>query len=686
NEIEVTFTAPTTSEAGVRTYTASVTFEGEDYTDDMKVTVPVLPIAAVDEVTPVPEKKQLVDAAGGLTPTGDTVDKLGAAYLFTALEPSPETLAYYGGWPCDYRVTFDGELAGGSFGLYGSYGEYDLAFVYPNDAGTDPILLMDAIGDVTYSDVYNVVNPFTCGVFNLSEDNVGRTMTVELIITNPDDATEVYALTSTTYTFGAVSHIVHTVTFNSDGGSEVTAQEVNHGDAATRPAEDPTRANYVFENWYFGDSEYNFSTPVTENITLTAHWTEAVAKIGDVYYKTLKDAVAAVTDETPTTIVMIGNDAVDVEGYAITIAAGRNITIDLNGFEVVGNALDESTSALIRNLGTLTVTDGSAEETGKLIGGADHTWTWDGSDDYTGSYASNLIRNEGVLTVDGGTLYNASTGSAAYAIDNYSAGKVTVNGGTVDAKKASAIRMFYNNGGEVTVNGGQIGHYVSDDDCSYMGIQVMAGTNAVVNVTDGTVSGMYALYSNGTDDSSVSISGGLFDGYVALGSAGPDNVSISGGFFNEWVGTWGDQTGFITGGYFAEELDPELVHPDYDCAPNTDADTMEDYPFVVVPSVKVTLRNYTGSYTRATVKVGDTAFDNGEEDESDVEMVLRYDGVFTVSCENACAIAWSVDGGETYTRMYASEYDEATGTCTFVLPAEAGTENVIIAVVLKGDL
>ncbi|MBR3415963.1 MAG: InlB B-repeat-containing protein, partial [Clostridia bacterium] len=477
-----------------------------------------------------------------------------------------------------------------------------------------------------------------------------------------------------------------TVTFVTEEGIEApAAQEVVKGRTATRPA-DPVKENYIFDGWFLDGAEYNFSTPVTGDITLTAQWTKAVAKIGDTLYASLKDAVAAVTDGTPTTIVMIDNELIEVTGYAITIPAGRNITIDLNGFEVVGYATSAGTSALIRNLGTLKIEDSSANGTGKLIGGADPTWTWDGSNNYSGSYASNVIRNEGNLTVESGTIYNISTGSAVYAIDNYDAGKVTINGGIVDAKKASAIRMFYNNGGAVTVTGGTVGHYVDDDNCSYMGIQVMSGTNADVTVTGGTIAGMYALYSNGTDDSSVSISGGLFDGYVALGSAGPDNVSISGGFFNEWVGTWGDQTGFITGGYFAEELDPELVHPDYDCAPNTDADTMEDYPFVVVPSVKVTLRNYTGSYTRATVKVGDTAFDNGEEDESDVEMVLRYDGVFTVSCENACAIAWSVDGGETYTRMYASEYDEATGTCTFVLPAEAGTENVIIAVVLKGDL
>lgn len=305
----------------------------------------------------------------------------------------------------------------------------------------------------------------------------------------------------------------------------------------------------------------------------------AVAQIGDVVYFSLASAVAAVPAGTQTTITMIGNEDIEVNGYAVTIESGKDVILDLNGKTVTGLCSSGGTSALIRVLGTLTINDSGSN--GKLIGGADPTWTWDGSDDYTGSYASNTIRNEGTLIVNGGTLYNASTGSAAYAIDNYSAGKVTINGGTIDAKKASAIRLFYNNGGVVTVNGGSIGHYTDDDNYSYMGIQAMAGTNAVINVSGGTISGMYALYSSGTGSSAVTITDGSFDGYVGFGSDGPTNLSISGGMFSEWVGTWGSQPGFITGGVFAEDPS-ESVADGYMATANTDPATMADYPFTVV--------------------------------------------------------------------------------------------------------
>ena len=69
----------------------------------------------------------------------------------------------------------------------------------------------------------------------------------------------------------------YTVTFNSYGGTPVPpVQEVEYGLTATKPA-DPTLKGYTFAFWYLGEDEqnataYDFDTPVTENITLTAKW------------------------------------------------------------------------------------------------------------------------------------------------------------------------------------------------------------------------------------------------------------------------------------------------------------------------------------------------------------------------------------------------------------------------------
>ena len=70
---------------------------------------------------------------------------------------------------------------------------------------------------------------------------------------------------------------VYTVTFDSYGGTPVPPkQEVEYGHTATKPA-DPTLKGYTFAFWYLGEDEqnataYDFNTPVTENITLTAKW------------------------------------------------------------------------------------------------------------------------------------------------------------------------------------------------------------------------------------------------------------------------------------------------------------------------------------------------------------------------------------------------------------------------------
>ncbi len=68
-----------------------------------------------------------------------------------------------------------------------------------------------------------------------------------------------------------------TITFDSDGGSEVSAQEVEVGKTASKP-EDPTKDGYTFYAWYNGDSEYDFTTAVTANLTLKAQWSEIVPK------------------------------------------------------------------------------------------------------------------------------------------------------------------------------------------------------------------------------------------------------------------------------------------------------------------------------------------------------------------------------------------------------------------------
>ena len=73
-----------------------------------------------------------------------------------------------------------------------------------------------------------------------------------------------------------------TVTFYSDGGSDVAPQQVVMGQYAVKP-EDPTRPGYTFEGWYLGETLWVFAnSPVTRDIMLTAKWKEIVIEEVDV--------------------------------------------------------------------------------------------------------------------------------------------------------------------------------------------------------------------------------------------------------------------------------------------------------------------------------------------------------------------------------------------------------------------
>ena len=64
----------------------------------------------------------------------------------------------------------------------------------------------------------------------------------------------------------------HTVTFDSDGGSEVQSQQISDGKKALEP-DAPAKTGYTFGGWYVKSSEWKFlAYTVTESVTLKAKW------------------------------------------------------------------------------------------------------------------------------------------------------------------------------------------------------------------------------------------------------------------------------------------------------------------------------------------------------------------------------------------------------------------------------
>ena len=66
------------------------------------------------------------------------------------------------------------------------------------------------------------------------------------------------------------------VTFDSDGGSQVSYLEVKKDELVERPT-NPTKDGFTFIGWYYEDEEWLFEeNKVTQNITLTAKWEKIV--------------------------------------------------------------------------------------------------------------------------------------------------------------------------------------------------------------------------------------------------------------------------------------------------------------------------------------------------------------------------------------------------------------------------
>lgn len=63
----------------------------------------------------------------------------------------------------------------------------------------------------------------------------------------------------------------YTVTFDTADGTVISPQTIEDGGRVSKPA-DPTREGYTFLGWYAGDAAYDWNTPVTGNLVLTAHW------------------------------------------------------------------------------------------------------------------------------------------------------------------------------------------------------------------------------------------------------------------------------------------------------------------------------------------------------------------------------------------------------------------------------
>lgn len=173
-----------------------------------------------------------------------------------------------------------------------------------------------------------------------------------------------------------------------------------------------------------------------------------VAQIGDKKYETLADAIRLATKGKT---IQLLSDATE----NITIAANKQITLDLNGHTLNGGT--GTAKATILNEGTVTITDTSAGKTGTIK-----------RDDQgiEGETSYYVIKNIGTMVIDQANVVNNSgykkanssgsmVGSSLICNgDDDPQASLTINGGTFNQPNFLVVKNGTN--GTLTVNGGTL--------------------------------------------------------------------------------------------------------------------------------------------------------------------------------------------------------------------------------------
>ena len=143
------------------------------------------------------------------------------------------------------------------------------------------------------------------------------------------------------YENGTSPLLTQTITFNSNGGTEVSAITVSYGTAAKKP-DDPTNGNKVFGGWYVDaalTTAWNFQDPVTKDLTLYAKWTEAghthvlthveakdatCTKPGNIEYWHCEGCDKYFSDDAATTAITQQQTEVNALGHSFTHYVSNN--------------------------------------------------------------------------------------------------------------------------------------------------------------------------------------------------------------------------------------------------------------------------------------------------------------------------------------------------------------------------
>jgi uncharacterized repeat protein (TIGR02543 family) len=429
-----------------------------------------------------------------------------------------------------------------------------------------------------------IVGGMTATVYPLEGLSAG-TYTAVVRITDFEDRFEEIEI-PVTFTVNPAKFF--TVTFDANGhGKAPDAQSVQRGKTAENPG-DLTEKGWVFGGWYSDKEctkEYDFSTPVGDDITVFAKWTE---KVPDVLYPVWIGSVQVNSDNKDDILNDDGNAKFDPETNTLTlnspsvsgehenagiysaldgelkITGKADVTGTVSGIyaenglvfedaEITATATGKDSDAIIAKNGNITVSDGnvtaasvkgcgmhatnggvtvSGESTvvnitaGKGIDAAKDIDIQSGSVTVTATESDCISSGSGNILIADGTVVANATGEKSNGIYTQK-GDITISGGDVSAAAIGerATVAIYANGGSIHISGGTV-----KADGEYWGIYSFKGNIDISGKdTDVTVSGQ--LYAVHTEKGKISVSGGKITATSQMKSFLSDtgDIDISGG-------------------------------------------------------------------------------------------------------------------------------------------------------------
>ena len=332
--------------------------------------------------------------------------------------------------------------------------------------------------------------------------------------------------------------VTYTVTFNADNGNEPITQTIAEGSTVTEPSTFPIKINdieglyagtppdYTFVEWR-KDGEtaaFIFSTPITTNITLKAHWAVPSAipiDISSTSGATIVEQAFAYTNANPTTAytLLLGNNVtvgtleLSTSGANLTlIGIGKEQVIQYNGesqsyYGWIFDIGTHSSGNVSLTLGANITLKGVADETDPLV-----------------------VVSVGILTMLEGSKITGHTSNNGTVRMTSASSVLYMNGGEISGNHSNLNGVvIVANGGELIMNDGRIiGNTIGTN--KEPGDVYVASTS--INLSNNANIGTITLNTSGTTYPTITIARGYNGGLTTLNLRGSDSN------INTVIGYW----------------------------------------------------------------------------------------------------------------------------------------------------